>query len=140
MEDFLLVVDKDNIMSSWYEIASKKLPDKGSPIRGFTNLGDFFDSTVKSSRMGPKDIPVIVTEDGDSTDMSLIRNVKPYFPNKIKKQRCTLRYSYCGRIWDGEADVAEGDSIVEVSHTDPMGGLPFMIRIPIANIMSLNPK
>jgi hypothetical protein len=90
--------------------------------------------------MGPKDIPVIITEDGHTTDVSLLRNMVPSWPKGSKKQRCSIRYSYCGRLWDGEADVAEGDPIVEVSHTDPMGGLPFMVRIPVANVMSVKPK
>lgn len=127
-------------MSSWYKQASRGLPKAGDKVRGFTSTGDFFDSEVKSSRMGPKDVPVIVTKDGDISDITLVRNTLPIWPSTKKKQRCMLQYSYCGRTWDGEADVAEGDTIIEVTHKDPMGGIPFLVRIPVANVLKVTPK
>jgi len=139
-EVFLKEDDKDMHMPSWYETASRILPKTGEPVRGFTPTGDFFDSTIKSSRMGPKDVPIIITEDGQETDVSLLRTSLPRWPTRKKKEKCEIRYSYCGRLWDGEADVAEGDSIVEVSHKDPMAGLPFVVRIPVANVMFVRPK
>jgi len=127
-------------MSSWYERASKKLPKEGDKVRGFTSTGDFFDSEIKSSTIGPKDIPVFITKDGDHSDVTLLRTMLPVWPTTKKKKRCSLRYSYCGRLWDGEADVAEGDNIVEVTHSDPMAGKPFLVRIPVANVMKITPK
>ena len=127
-------------MSSWYKKASVRSLKKGDLAIGFTPEGDFFVSKIKDSKMGPKDMPVILTEDGHKTDASLIRNSSPKWPTKNKKQRCSIRYSYCGRLWDGEGDVAEGDSIVEVTHSDPMAGLPFVVKIPVANVMSVVPK
>lgn len=132
--------DKLSYMPTWYEKASKKLPKAGERVRGFTSTGDFFDSEIKKSILGPKDVPVIETEDGHVSDITLLRTSLPSWPKSSKKQRCDLRYSYCGRIWDGEADVAEGDTIVEVTHKDPMAGKHFIVRIPVANVMRVTPK
>lgn len=132
--------DKLKVMSSWYKKASRSSISEGDPIRGFTPTGDFFVSKVKKAKMGPKDVPIILTEDGHKTDISLIRNDNTSWPQKKTKRRCNIRYSYCGRLWNGEADVAEGDPIVEVTHTDPMAGMPFLVKIPVANVMSVVPK